>query len=146
MDPWVRNQILIILFVILVSGSVGYTAAYLQFQPQIQELWDQIHVLYRDLVPMHKILDYRGASGFATSRQIIGNMIRISLTVYGRHSESYIKVDLEYFGLKGYKTLGSSGTFFSGEYEIKIEEPGLYWIRVETNDLLNYTITIWDIY
>jgi hypothetical protein len=146
MDPWVRNQILIILMVIIVGGSIGYTAAYLQFQPQIQVLWNQIHVLYRDLIPMHKILEYHGASDYVGSRQIIGNMIRLNLTVYGEHSESYIKVDLKYFNGTGYKTLGSSGTFFSGEYEIKIQEPGWYRISIETNDLLEYTIIIWDIY
>ena len=147
MDPWVRNQILIILFVILVGGGIGYTAAYLQFQPQIQVLWDQIHVLYRGLIPRHIIFSYKGVQNVSTGGfEIQGNMIAIDLIMYGENPESYIKLELTYQNGTIYKTIGSSGTFFSGEYLIKIEKVGIYRLNIKTNNLTEYTIDIWDIY
>lgn len=60
MDPETREQVTIIIIVVLISGCLGYIIAYIQFQPQIKDLWIQIYNLQDDLESLSPASEVRG--------------------------------------------------------------------------------------
>lgn len=60
MDPETREQVAIILIVVLLSGCLGYIIAYIHFQPQIEDLWMQILNLQDELESLSPASEVRG--------------------------------------------------------------------------------------
>ena len=152
MDPEVREQIAIILTVVLVSSGIGFLTAYYQFQPQITDLWNKIYDLQGNLnsinpTRIHELTHMIGTDhNTSEAFQISGNSIKIRWTMFGSRSTSQIIIGIQYQNGITYTRIGSSGFYFSGTSEIVIEDPGIYYLNIISNDLIEYNISVCEYY
>jgi len=184
-----EKKLIVLVLIALIAGlGGGYGLGYVIYQPQIQNLQEDLNNLNDKLDTINSTLRNTQSSVMSLQNElstlnsevtslnstvetmenrtwheayhidatsdvrtdtflIKGKWVRIRWYMLGEYSSSWIDIWIYYSNGTLYADRGSSGIFSSYACDLAIVEPNTeYYLEIETYEVTEYSITIWEYY
>ena len=154
-----EKKIIALVLVALLGGlGGGYGLGYVIYQPQIQNLQDDLNNLKDRLDTLnstvetmenrtwHEVYSIEASSDVTTGTiQIKGSSVRVMWTAIADYSSGWLSIQLHFSNGTSYAVWGSSGVLTATNAVLELAQPGNYYFNITTYRT-DYYVSVWDYY
>ena len=154
-----EKKLIALVFVALIGGlGGGYGLGYVIYQPQIQNLQNDINYLNDRFDTLnstveamenrswHEVYSIEASSDITTGTiQLKGSSVRVMFTAWSAYSDAHLSVYLHFSNGTPYAVWGSSGVWTANNAMLELPQTGNYYLDINTY-LTDYYVSVWDYY
>ena len=135
-----RNLVALVFVALLGGLGGGYGLGYAIYQPQIQNLQNEINRTW------HEVYSLQSSSDVTTGMfELKGSSVRVMWIATGYSSEAWVSFELHFSNGTGYGVWASSGIRTATNAILELKQVGDYYLDIATY-LTDYYVSVWDYY
>jgi len=146
------KKLIALIFIALLAGlGGGYGLGYVIYQPQIQNLQNDLSNL-KDRFDnfqnraWHEVYSVGASSDLITGTiQLRGSSVRVMWIATADYSSSWLSIKLHFSNGTEYAVWGSSGVWTANNAVLELTQAGNYYLNI-TAYRTDYYVSVWDYY
>jgi len=141
----VEKRLVALVFIALLTGlGGGYGLGYIIYQPQIQDLRNDLNNL-KDRT-WHEVYSIEASSDLTTGAiELNGSSVRVMWIAMADYSSAWLSIQLHFSNGTAYAVWGSSGVLTATNAALELPQAGNYYLNITTYRT-NYHVSVWDYY